>query len=257
MQYDANAVNQRLNPPYAVFGTVSNPLAGQVMTVGAHTVKATPQFGALNTLSFTVAGNTSRVVADYRDDFKTHAPLPGWSYQWNENGPITSAANYVNLVWRTAGSNYSGRGSATFPEANTEGAYVQFTSTGGHPGRGNTQQTPTTLPDRFAIAAYTVKLDGYYAVSSGFVTGSSTLGNGGQVIVNVETLNADNVTTTTTPKFTSTYAPATTLNLTGINTGFMRKGDTIYVCVGPNTVDGNDSFSIDFSIYCNELANPF
>ena len=257
MQYDASAVNQRLTPPYAVFGTAGNPLAGQVMSVGAHSVKATPQYGTLNTLNFTVVGNASRVVADYRDDFKTHAPLSGWSYQWNENGPITSAANYVNLVWRTAGSSYTGRGSATFPESNTEGAYVQLSSTSGHPGRGSTQQTPTTLPDRFAIAAYTVKLDGYYAVSSGFVTASSTLGNGGQVIVNTETLNPDNVTTTTAQKFAGTYAAGTTLNLTSINTGFMRKGDTIYVCVGPNTTDGNDSFSIDFSIYCKENGNPF
>lgn len=257
MQYDTNTVNQRANPPYAVFGTAGNPLAGQIMTVGAHSVKATPQFGTLNTLNFTVAGNTSRVVADYRDDFKTHAPLPGWNYLWNEAGSITNAANYVNLAWRTSGSNYSGRGSATFPEANTEGAYVQLTSTGGHPGRGNTQQTPTTLPDRFAIAAYTVKLDGYYAVSNGFVTASSTAGNGGQVIVNVETLNADNITATTTQKFSGLYAAGTTLNLTSLNVGFMRKGDTIYVCVGPNTTDGNDSFQIDFSIFCNELANPF
>lgn len=250
MQYDTGATNQRTLPPYAVFGTSGNPLAGQVMTPGAHSVKATPQYGTLNTLNFTVAGNSSRVVADYRDDFKTHAPLPGWSYQWNKNGPITSPANYVTLAWRTSGSNYSSKGSTTFPEVLTEGAYVQLTSTGGHPGRGTTQAETN---DRFAIAAYTVKLTGYYAVSNGFVTGSSTAGNGGQVIVYTET----NAGATYTQKFSSTYAAGTTLTLTALNMGQLQAGDTIYVCVGPNTVDGNDSFSIDFSIYANEIANPF
>ena len=131
---------------------------------------------------------------------------------------------------------------------------MQLSSTGGHPGRGTTQGEAA---DRYAIAAYTVKIAGYYAVSSGFVTGSSTAGNGGRVIVNAETLNVDGITTTTTQKFNNTYAAGTTLNLTSINTGLMQAGDTIYVCVGPNTSDGSDSFSIDFSIYCNELANPF
>lgn len=249
MQYDSGAVNQRVNPPYAVFGTSGNPLAGQVLTVGAHSVKATPQYGALNTLNFTVAGSTSRVVADYRDDFKTHAPLPGWSYQWNKNGPITSPANYVYMAWSTGASRYSGKGSVAFPEAATEGYYGSLGSTGGHPGRGTTQGEAA---DRFAIAAYTVKLAGYYGISNGYVTGSSTLGNGGQVIVYTETSNG----TVFTQKFSATYAAGTTLNLTALNVGQLQAGDTIYVCVGPNTVDGNDSFQIDFSIYCNEIANP-
>jgi hypothetical protein len=249
MQYDAGAVNQRSNPPYAVFGTALNPLAGQSLVPGSHTVKATPQYGALNTLTFTVAGNTSRVVADYRDDFKTHAPLPGWSYQWNKNGPVTSAASYVYMAWTTGAGKYSGKGSPTFPEPATEGYYCSLTSTGGHPGRGTTQGEAN---DRFAIAAYTVKRTGWYGISNGFVTGSSTLGNGGQVIVYTET----SAGAAFTQKFSGTYAAGTTLSLTALNVGQLQPGDTIYVCVGPNTVDGNDSFQIDFSIYCNEIANP-
>ena len=250
MQYDASSVNQRLVPPYAVFGTSGNPLAGQVLIPGSHTVKATPQYGALNTLSFTVAGNTTRVVAGYRADYKSFSPLPGWSYKWNANGPITSAANYIDLAYSTGVSKYSGQGSTTFPELSTLGSYVSLASTGGHPGPGITQGQAT---DRFAIAAYTAKLAGYYGISNGFVTGSSTLGNGGQVIIYAET----NGGTSFTQKLSNTYAAGTTLNLTALNVGQLQAGDTIYVCVGPNTVDGNDSFQLDFSVYINEIANPF
>lgn len=249
MQYDATTVNQRLLPPYAVFGNGTNPLAGQVLTVGAHSVKATPQYGTLNTLNFTVAGNTSRIVAGYRSDYKTHSPLPGWSYHWNANGPITSPANYVNMAWTTGGNKYSGKGNVAFPEAATDGSYVSLTSTGGHPGRGTTQGQTN---DRFAIAAYTVKLAGYYGISNGFVTSSTSASNGGQVIVYTETNNGASFT----QKLNGTYVGGGTLNITALNVGQLQAGDTIYVCVGPNTADGSDSFSIDYSIYCNEIANP-
>ncbi|MDB6139394.1 MAG: hypothetical protein JWO94_2466 [Verrucomicrobiaceae bacterium] len=249
MQYDTSAVNQRLLPPYAAFGTGANPLAGQVLLAGAHSVKATPQYGVLNTLNFTVVRNTSRIVAGYRTDYKTHSPLPGWSYHWNANGPVTSPANYVNMAWTTGASKYSGKGSVIFPEAATDGSYVSLTPTGGHPGRGTTQGQTN---DRFAIAAYTVKLAGYYGISNGFVTSSTATSNGGQVIVYTET----NAGASFTQKLNGTYVGGGTLNITALNVGQLQAGDTIYVCVGPNTVDGSDSFSIDFSIYCNEIANP-
>ena len=249
MQYDANTVNQRLVPPYTVFGTSANPLIGQVLAIGAHTVKATPQYGTLNTLNFSVAGNTSRVIAGYRADFKSFSPLPGWTYLWNANGPITSPANYLNMAYSTGASKYSGQGSVTFPELNTQGYYVSLTSTGGHPGQGTTQGQTT---DRFAIAAYTAKFAGYYGISNGYVTGSSTLGNGGQVIIYTETNNGASFT----QKFTGTYPAGTTINITGLNVGQLQAGDMIFFCVGPNTVDGNDSFQLDFSIWFNEIANP-
>lgn len=250
MQYDTGTVNNRPVPPYAVFGNGTNPLAGQTLTVGAHSVKATPAGGTLNTVNFTVVGNTARVVADYRDDYKTHSPVPGWSYQWNKFGPITNPANFAYLNNRVGANNYTSNGNATFPEPLTDGAYIQLTSTGGHPGRGTAQGQTT---DRFAIAAYTVKLAGYYGVSNGFVKGSSTGGNGGQVIVYKETNNG----TTFTQIFTGTYVAGAQLDITSLNTGLLQKGDTIYVCAGPNTTDGSDSFTIDFSIWCRENANPF
>ena len=96
-----------------------------------------------------------------------------------------------------------------------------------------------------------MKLAGYYGINNSFVTASSTAGNGGQVIVYAET----NSGATFTQKHNALYAAGTTLNFNH-NVGQLQAGDTIYVCVGPNTTDGNDSFTLDFSIVFNELGNP-
>jgi hypothetical protein len=208
-----------------------------------------PQFGALSSVSFTVTDNTARIVADYRDDFKTHAPMAGWSYQWNALGPITSPATYCNMAWSTVANKYCANGFATFPDNTTTlFPYGSLTSTGGHPGRGTTQGATY---DRFPIAAYTAKLDGYYAISSSFVTGNSTAGNGGQLLIFTETNNG----ATFTQKYNGLYPAATTLNFDQ-NVGFLQAGDAIYVAVGPITTDGNDSFSLDYSISFKESGNP-
>ncbi|HYF35387.1 MAG TPA: hypothetical protein VD994_08875, partial [Prosthecobacter sp.] len=247
MQYDAAAVNTRPVPPYAVFGTTGNPLQGAVLTAGTHTVKATPAGGTLASRTFTVLGNSARVVADYRDDFKTHSPLPGWSYQWNATSAITDPAGYVYLAWSPAASRYMSNGLA-FPDTGSYCSYGSFTSTGGHPGKGSAQGATV---DRFAIAAYTVKAAGYYGISSSFVTQSSALGNGGQLVVYTDT----NGGSLFTNKFSGTYPPAGTLNFDG-NVGLLQAGDTIYVGIGPNTTDGNDGFTLDFSIVFKENGNP-
>jgi hypothetical protein len=249
LQYDSGANNTKTKPPYTAFGTDTSPYTGAILTPGAHTIRATPQFGALSSVNFTVAGNTSRVVADYRDDFKSFAPQPGWSYQWNALGAITSPANYRLLAWSPVTNRYSVNGFPVQPDnSSTLYPYGGLSSTGGHPGRGSAQGATV---DRFAIAAYTVKLAGYYGINNSFVTASSTAGNGGQVIVYTET----NAGATFTQKYNGLYAAGTTLNFNH-NVGQLQVGDTIYVCVGPNTTDGNDSFSIDFSIAFNEVANP-
>jgi hypothetical protein len=190
-------------------------------------------------------------VADYRDDYKAVSPAPGWSYQWNKYGSVTSAANYAYLNNRVASNTYTSNGSATFPEVSTDGAYIQLSSTGGHPGRGTAQGQTV---DRFAIAAYTVKRAGYYGVSNGFVTGKSTSGNGGRVVIYTETGSANPVMT---QRLNTTYAAGGSVTLSSLNVGLLSAGDTIYVCVGPNTTDGSDSFDMDFSLYIKENGNPF
>ncbi|MHA3775701.1 hypothetical protein ACXR0O_29655 [Verrucomicrobiota bacterium sgz303538] len=249
LQYDSGATNLKTKPPFTAFGSDLTPYTGATLTPGAHTIKATPQFGALSSVNFTVAGNSTRVVADYRDDFKPFSPQPGWSYLWNALGPITSPANYRTLAWSPVLSRYSVNGFSASPDnTSTLFPYGNLTSTGGHPGRGTTQ---SAVYDRFAIAAYTAKLAGYYGINNSFVTGNSTMGNGGQVIIYTETNNG----ATFTQKFSSLYAAGQTLPFV-LNVGYLQAGDTIYVAVGPNTTDGNDSFSLDFSVVFNEAVNP-
>lgn len=249
MQLDAAATNTKTKPPYTAFGTDANPWVGQTLTPGAHTIKATPQFGSLSSVSFTVAGGTTRVIAGYRADFKTHAPLPGWSYLWNALGPITNAANFRTLNYRISGSNYTVNGTPAYPDNTvTLAPYVALNSTGGHPGRGVNQ---SATYDRFAIAAYTVKLAGYYGVSSGFVKIGSTASNGGQVVIYTETNNG----AAFTQKFTGALVGGVQFDFS-TNVGQLQPGDTIYVGIGPNLHDGSDGFSHDFSIVFKETGNP-
>lgn len=93
LQLDTAATNARAEPPYSLYGTSGNPNATQVMSADAHTIKATPTGGTQVSLAFTVASGT-RVIADYRDDFKPTAPLPSWSYWWNASGPVTNPDNF-------------------------------------------------------------------------------------------------------------------------------------------------------------------
>ncbi len=249
MQLDAAATNTKTKPPYTAFGTDTNPWVGQVLTAGSHTIKATPQFGSLSSVSFTVAGGATRVIAGYRADFKTHSPQPGWSYLWNALGPITSAANYRSLNWSQTISKYTANAFPVSPDNSTTlFSYGGLTSTGGHPGRGVNQ---AATHDRFAIAAYTVKLAGYYGVGSGSVTMATAASNGGQIVIYTETNNGAAFTQTLSSIFPSvTPFPFST------NVGQLQPGDTIYVGIGPNLSDGNDSFSHDFSIVFKETGNP-
>ncbi|TLD72693.1 hypothetical protein FEM03_01050 [Phragmitibacter flavus] len=248
MQYDSNSVNTRHVPPYAVFGNASNPLLGATLTPGAHSIKATPTGGALTTVNFTVAGGTTRVIADYRDDFKPVAPLPGWSYCWNQTGAVSNPLSYRNLAWTPSSSRYGVSGLVVPDMTVPEGAYASLNSTGGHPGRGTAQ---ATAADRFAIAGYTVKLAGYYGISSSFVTIGTAASNGGQVVIYTDT----NGGATFTNKHTSTFAPTVAHPFNG-NVGYLQPGDTIYVGIGPNGHDGSDSFTLDFSIVYKESSNP-
>ncbi|MEW6304067.1 MAG: hypothetical protein AB1705_11380 [Verrucomicrobiota bacterium] len=250
MQYDSFPTNTVTKPPYNAFATASNPYIGSNLTVGAHTIKATPQYGSLLSASFTVLGNSTRLVADYRDDFKPVSPLPGWSYEWNAVGPVTSRVNYRSLHWSPQLSRYVVNGFAVSPDnTSTLFPYGNLNANGGHPGRGTTQGATY---DRFAIAGYTAKLRGYYGITNSFVTGSSTNGNGGQVLVFTDT----NGGATFTQKTNRLYSAGQTA-VFNLNVGFLEAGDTIHVCVGPNTTDGSDSFSMDFSIVFKENGNPF
>ena len=249
LQLDGAATNTKTKPPYTAFGTDANPWVGQVLTPGAHTIKCTPQLGSLASVAFTVAGGATRVVADYRDDFRSHSPINGWNYLWNALGPITSAANYRSLNWCPTINRYGVNGFPVSPDnSSTLFPYGNLNASGGHPGRGSAQGATY---DRFPIAAYTVKLAGYYGISSSFVTVTTAASNGGQLMIFTESANG----ATFTQKFSQTF-PAVTPFVFDQNVGQLQPGDTIYVAVGPNTTDGSDSFQLDFSIVFKETGNP-
>jgi len=247
LQYDSNTPNVRPVPPYAVFGTAGNPLQGATLSPGAHTIKATPTGGSQVTVNFTVAGNTTRVIADYRDDFKPVSGLPGWSYLWNANSAISDPTGYRLMPWSPTANRYMYDGLA-FPNSTTYCAYGSCTSTGGHPARGSGQGASV---DRFAIVGYTVKLAGYYGISSSYVTIGNALSNGGQLVVYTDT----NDGATFANKHSSTFAPAVSHPFNG-NVGYLQPGDTIYVGIGPNGNDAYDGFTLDFSIVFKETGNP-
>lgn len=243
LQLDTGTTNTKTKPPYTAFGTDANPWVGAVLTPGAHTIKATPQFGPLSSVSFTVAGGATRVVADYRDDFQGGSPKPGWSYQWNALGAITNAANFRTLNWNSALGRYCVNGFPVQPDTtSTLFANGRLSANGGAPGRGTTQGD-----DRYAITAYTARLAGYYGISASFVTMPQEVSNGGRVVVHTETNNGATFTQKSNAAF-----PSVTPFAFDQSVGWLDAGDTIYVGIGPNTSATSDAFFLDFSIVYNE-----
>jgi hypothetical protein len=204
---------------------------------------------------FTVSLNTGvrTIVADYRDDYQAGGPASGWQYLWNAptlfNGTTTPAgngntgavgnpANYRAL--NPVGSTYRG----DFDTIGNNGPPANFLNlnpTGGHPGRGSTQAEGAVGNnlDRYVIAAYTVDRDGEYAIVDSFINSIDTLGNGDMLYIHINN-NA--------PLYFRDVLPNATNTTFDLLLGQLKAGDTIYVGVGPNTADGNDNFSWDFSI---------
>ena len=99
------------------------------------------------------------VVADYVDDFSYPAPAPSWSYLWNANGPIGTAAHYVPLVADGATpARYQTQNQTPdqFPD-DAPGSSLSATPTTLAPGQG-TNQSGNAI-ERHVIAAYTFTAD--------------------------------------------------------------------------------------------------
>ncbi len=204
---------------------------------------------------FTVSLNSGvqTVVADYRDDYQAGGPAAGWQYLWNapsgftgtttpagngNTGPIGNPANYdaLNPVGAAYQGDFDTNGS-NGPPAN----FINLNATGGHPGRGSTQAEGAVANnlDRYAIAAYTVDQAGEYAIIDSFINSIDTAGNGGLIYIHVNN-NA--------PLYFRDFLPNAQNTTFDFLLGQLNAGDTIYVGVGPNAVDGNDNFNWDFSI---------
>jgi hypothetical protein len=246
-----NTSNTSSKPPY----TVSPP--NNLLSIGTHNLFANATVNSL-AVTFNVAGNTARVVAGYRSDFRAGSPAPGWSYLWNAGGDIGNPANYQSLNWSLAPINkYTVNGFPVEPDtSSTLFPWGGLSAAGGHPGIGSSQGgTLNNGVNRFAIAAYTAKADGYYAISSSYVTSTDSRSNGGQVIVSTETSSGSGGTTTFNTISSATYLGGATLSFDE-NVNFLHAGDTIYIAIGPNGSDAYCTFYLDFKISFSETGNP-
>lgn len=176
-------------------------------------------------------------VADYCDDFDFPNPPTGWSYQWNENGAIGSAANYSDLLWN--GVRYDSDGDSGLPDPEPA-RYVMLRGNSGHPGfaQGN-----GNAHDRFAIAGYTIGEPGDYFISDSSFENSSAGGDGVELRVYVN--DVERLARTVDDEGSTNF---------DMDLGELISGDTIYVAMGPRGNDSYDTTHLDFTV--NQVPEP-
>ncbi|HEY3322223.1 MAG TPA: hypothetical protein VGP72_17300 [Planctomycetota bacterium] len=171
-------------------------------------------------------------IANYRRDYKRDSPAPGWRYLCNSKGQIGTAANYTELVWNSDHTSYCAD-AKQYPAGNRQG-WAALRPDGIHPGTGIDQGVPF---EHFAIAAYSVP-----AGKEGKIGISGMLhrnDGGGTVELRIFANDQQKEQCIVKgPPYEFTIA-----------LGTLNAGDTIYVCVGPDRSDGNDTCGFDFTIY--------
>ena len=203
----------------------------------------------------------AQVVADYADDFSHPAPAPGWSYLWNANGPVGTAANYVPLVADGVAGRYETQNQTpdAFPDE-APGSSTSATGTTLIPGQGTAQNAI----ERYVIAAYTISeadlaaatgnqlvLDDYrFAVSAASIDGVTAKLFKNDFLLVEQPLIPGLIFTSETPD----------ANGGPIGLGPFAAGDTLYVAIGSNGIapvppfgpggtDTGDSLDVDYSIF--------
>ena len=157
---------------------------------------------------------TSIAVADYRDDFQG-PPAAGWSYLWNENGEIGTAANYSSYTYNGSYYDFDGVNNG-LPDAEPSG-YGNLGAGGGHPGRGSGQAQSGGI-DRYVIAGYTISEAGVYEVTDSYATNTNSgCGNGIAVRLYVNDTLLTNVDS----------GNGSTANF-DMRLGALHAGDTVY-----------------------------
>jgi len=176
---------------------------------------------------------TPMTVASFQADFQETNPKTGWRYLWNPVGEIGKITNYVPLVW-----NGVAYGPNDNPERPQPGPahYVRISKSGGHPGHGKPQRGDI---DTYAIFAFTVTNHGFYVITNSQFGRHDANKNGDvnlRVYIN-ETLAGPEIIgdSKTTVPFDRPL-------------GDLNAGDSVYVAVGPNGMDRNDGFQLDFTL---------
>jgi len=192
-------------------------------------------------------GWAGTVVANYRTDYKTQAPLTsGWQYLWNAPSGWVKNASSGDLR-----SSYLGvpgdyvaledSGTIWTPDGDTDGtnnqpaAYMKLTADGGHPGA---EGNETSSWDRYAIAAYTVPSAGFYTIENSFLSKPSATGDGVEVLVFPGVSGA--ILRRTAP-------PGGSVDF-DVEVGYLPQGITIYVAFGATDTANSDYFDMDFDI---------
>lgn len=183
------------------------------------------------------SGATPQVIASYQADYQPNEPTAPWRYLWNAVGPIGETTNYSSLRWD--GRRYAAHITPEWPRP-APARYMRLTEAGGHPGQGMGQgwEVDNHL-DRFVIAAFTVAKAGPYWITNSSL-GRNDAGLNGSIHLQVFINNQE----------IGPLLPCRTREGQSFDRalGTLKGGDTIYVAVGPNEMDTNDSFGWDFSI---------
>jgi glucose/arabinose dehydrogenase len=184
----------------------------------------------------TITAAYQPVIAGFADDWTGLAPSGGWSYWWNESGPLGSPGGYSALAWN--GSFYDSDGLPGQPSAD-EFAYGSIRAGPVHPGRGTRQGT---ADDRYAIIRYQVPAEADYAIVGSEVNDADCPTGGVEVAVLVNDVIVSS----------QIYAGAGSFDQ---SLGVLSAGDAIEVAVGPAGSDGCDSTAIDFFISQSETSD--
>ena len=204
---------------------------------------------------FSIAKFDAKVLGDYRDDFgKANS---NWSYSWNApigwttrqpNSPNWPAASMqvaqVHEPLIPIDGQLTPDGNLNFADSYPAG-FLSLNATGGVAGLSAHENNSS---DRFAIAAYKVAASGYFAITDSFIQKTSGVGNG------IELLISDSSGNHIKQLFVD---PMETASLDSY-LGFIGKGESIYVSIGPDGDHSADVFEMDLTIVAEPMlrADP-
>ncbi|MAT67903.1 MAG: hypothetical protein CMJ58_00085 [Planctomycetaceae bacterium] len=188
------------------------------------------------------------VIAGYQVDFIAGGKFPeerpgAWRYLVNQNSPIGEPGGYVELQWQEGPNvrdQYDANLAAADEPADSPSGYVALRRDSGHPGLGRFQVDDGI--DRYAIAAFTVPADGEYFVRSGWLCRWEEKGRFPDKYLDL-VIHVDD-----RPFDEHKYCYQSGLLKFQADLGPLRRGQTIYVAVGPNGYSYNDSFKWGFKI---------
>lgn len=185
-----------------------------------------------------------QVVAKYRRDFipgvaNEHRREGNWRYFANHWTPVENTEGYVELKWDSKRKLFDPNGDKRRKAGSRLGA-ANLSYRGGHPGQGRDQTKDDV--NHYVIAAYQVSEPGAYRIESGWLVRAESREDNEYQSVDLRVRVNDRPD-----------AIAETCNRDGLlrfqgELGRLKKGDWIYVAVGPQGVSFNDRFEWDFAI---------